>query len=324
MAWFAPSNWFVPMLSNGLRAAGIAAPDGAEWSPALAASVMDFQRRQRLTADGIPGKNTWQQLGPSLGPLTADKAKTIMQAALELRANAYQLAIWAHGLDESTPTWASRNKIALLEILQQFDEWMQASGARAALWRWSWPDGRIPDGFPTYEGVTPRVEGAWIQEVGVLPLLVAAPPMLAGGVGGAAVTTAIVNTIGAAAAAAGAAWLGVKLATWATAEAPAAPDVETSSSTWVTTAPPVGAEPPPPNTPKNRWDILQNARKMAKRIGALAALLVAVTVSGFGVVATLAGAAAPLVTAAAGAAGSLVWLALAALAAFLAASRRRR
>lgn len=310
------------MLRSGMAAAGVPFPAGDTWAPSMAAAVRTFQTNRRLTADGIPGKNTWHQLGPSLGPITADKARVFLNAALELRGTAYMLAIHSHGIvgGASVAGWAETNKVKLLAILQEFDEWMQRSGARGLMWRWSWPDGVIPPGTPTYDGTSDAMRG----ELGVLPLIVAGPPVLLGSsAGGAAVTAAIVETIGAAAAAAGAAWLGVKLATWATANADAAPDTELPSRSRVTIAPPVGM-PPPPNNPQQEWEFLRSLRYFAKRIGALAAMIVAVLVSGFGVVASLAGAAVPVVTAAAGAAGALFWLGLAAIAAFLAAGKRRR
>lgn len=308
------------MLRSGMAAAGVPFPDGAEWTPAMGAAVRTFQASRRLTPDGIPGKNTWHQLGPSLGPVTADKAKLFLGAAFALRSEAYMLAMHCHGLTAGAvaATWADTEKVKVLSILREFDEWLQTSGGSALMWRYSWPDGVIPDGMPTYDGSALR------GELGLLPLVVAGPPvLLTASAGGAAVAAAVVETIGAAAAAAGAAWLGVKMATWAMSASDSAPAAELESRTRVTIAPPVGV-PPPPNTPQQEWEFRRSLRELAKRIGALAAMIVAVLVSGFGVVATLAGAAAPVVTAAAGAAGALFWVGLAALAAFIAARGKRR
>lgn len=331
MAWTPSDSWFVPFLRGGLRKAGVTVSDSGPWNPELASAVKTYQGSKGLTKDGIPGPNTWQALGPALGPMTVLKAEEAVKAAITLRYMAYMAAIHAHGAGSAAAqAWSSAYSVQLLTILETFDVWMQQSGAAALLWKYSWPEDKIPPGYPTYDGASPGIDPKKSKRrlgaVGFLPLVVAGPPMLAGGSAAAGViATAIVKTIGAGAAAAGAAWLGVKLVQWSTAATDSAPTVEETSETTTVTAPPAGASPPPPSSPKNRFTLRNNLRYFVKTVGKLAAMVVAVLVGGFGVVATLTTAAGPLVVAAAGAAGGVLWLGLAALVAFiLGASKRKR
>ena len=331
MPWAPSDSWFVPFLRGGLRKAGVTVSDSGPWNPELASAVKTFQGSKGLTKDGIPGPNTWQALGPALGPMTALKAEEAVKAALTLRGWAYMTAIHAHGSPSAAAqAWSSANTVQLLTILEKFDVWMQQSGAAALLWKYSWPEDKIPPGYPTYDGgspgIDPKKSKRRLGAVGFLPLVLAGPPMLVGaGTAGGMVATAIVKTIGAGAAVAGAAWLGVKLTQWATATADSAPTIEETSDTQTVTAPPVGASPPPPSSPKGFFSLRKSLREFVKLVGKVAAMVVAVLVGGFGVVATLTTAAGPLVVAAAGAAGGVLWLGLAALVAFiLGASKRER
>lgn len=331
MAWTPAGDFFLPFLRGGLQASGYAVADTGPWDSALAAAVKKYQKDKGLTPDGIPGANTWRALGPKLGPVTNLKAQQFLVGALKLRSMSYCLAIHAHGLTSpDAKAFDSKYTVKLLQILEQWDVWLQRSGARALLWRYSWPDDKVPAGYPTYDDAPAspgtRPEGHKIRrpgELGFLPLVVAGPPMLAGAsAAGAAVTTAVVNTIGAAAAAAGAAWLGVKIGQWIQAAKDDAPATVEESSTRITIAPPADG-PPPPSSPKQDFTLRESLKKYTEMVAKLAAMLVAVLVVGFGIVATLVTAGAPLVTAAAGAAGGLFWLALAAAAAFFGAKRKR-
>jgi len=321
-------------LRGGLQASGIAVADTGPWDGELESAVKKFQKNKGLSVDGIPGANTWRALGPKLGPVTNLKAEQFLVGALDLRNICYMLAILAHGqTNPEAKAWDAKHTVKLLTILEQWDVWLQRSGARALLWKYSWSDGKIPAGFPTYEdtpappaGVDPK--GLKIRrpgaELGFLPLVVAGPPLLGvSGAAGTAITAAVVNTIGAAAAAAGAAWLGVTIGKWIQTARDDAPDIVETSNTTVTIAPPVDGA-PPPKAPKTPWSLRESIKKYAGWIAKAAAMLVAVLVAGFGIVATLVTAGAPLVTAAAGAAGGLFWLALAATAAFLFGAKRKR
>lgn len=332
MAWNPGTDFFVPFLRGGLQASGIAVADDGPWNGELESAVKKFQKDKGLTQDGIPGANTWRALGPKLGPMTDNKAAQAMQGALQLRTWAYILAIHAHGSKSpEAVAWDAKHTVKLLTILETWELWLQRSGARALLWRYSWPDDKVPAGYPTYSdtpaapGTSP--EGRKIRrpgEMGFLPLVVAGPPLLAGaGAAGAAVTTAVINTIGAAAAAAGAAWLGVKIGQWAVAARDDAPTIVETSTQRITIAPPADGA-PPPSTPKQDFTLRETLKKYAELVAKIAAILVAVLVAGFGVVATLVTAAGPLVVAAAGAAGGLFWLALAAAAAFIFGAKKRR
>ena len=331
MSWTPANNWFIPFLRGGLRNSGMTAvSDDGGWTPALVGQLKQFQKSKGLDQDGIPGANTWRALGPYLGPMTVLKSEAAIEAALTLRTYAYMTAIHAHGSARTdTQAWGSRHTVALLTILEKFDHWMHQSGAAALLWRYSWPDDKVPAGYPTYDGAPApgdaKKSSYKVGELGLLPLVVAGPPLLAGGSAAAGlVAAAIVKTVGAAAAAAGACWLGVKLAQWAESAVDTAPKVEEESSTTVTIAPPPPPAPPPPSSPKQGITLRRDLWWFVKRVGQLAAMLVGVLVAGFGVVATLTTAAAPLVTAAAGAVGGLFWLALAAAAAFIVGAKRRR
>lgn len=332
MAWDPGSDFFLPFLRGGLQASGISVADEGPWDASLSAAVKQFQKSKGLTQDGIPGANTWRALGPKLGPMTDNKAAQAMRGALQLRGWAYLLAIHAHGSKSPAAiAWDAKHTVKLLTILETWELWLQRSGARALLWRYSWPDDKVPAGYPTYDdlpaspGTSP--EGQKIRrpgELGFLPLVVAGPPLLAGaGAAGTAVSTAVINTIGAAAAAAGAAWLGVKIGQWAQSARDDAPDTIETSDQPVVIAPPKDG-PPPPKPPKQFFTLRETLKKWATLVAKAAAMLVAVLVAGFGVVATLVTAGAPLVTAAAGAAGSLFWLALAAAAAFFYRAKKRK
>jgi hypothetical protein len=334
MAWNPGSEFFVPFLRGGLQASGVSVSDDGPWNGELESAVKKFQKNKGLTPDGIPGPNTWRALGPKLGPVTDLKAQEFIRGALDLRTKAYILAIHAHGSKSpEAKTWDAKHTVKLLTILEQWDIWLQRNGARALLWKYSWTDGKIPPGFPTYDDTPALPAGASPKdlkirrpgaELGFLPLVVAGPPMLAGaGAAGGAVATAVVNTIGAAAAAAGAAWLGVTIGKWIQTARDDAPDIVETSNTTITIAPPVDGA-PPPRSPKQPWSLRESLKKFAEWVAKAAAMLVAVLVAGFGIVATLVTAGAPLVTAAAGAAGGLFWLALAAAAAFLFGAKRKR
>lgn len=307
--------WWTPLATDALQRAGASAsplPEGFQWTPQHVKATKAFQKMARLAQDGDPGPNTIRELRAVVGPLTITgpvAAKCLSQVLHQTSVLLASVYLASTTSDE----WAKVYGPKLVTIANDF----------ANAW-----DDKCPEATTrlfTY-AMTPEQKAAWLPEaggaeVGVAPL--AAPLLIAAWSEAAAVAAAEVTVaaLGAAVTVASAAWLADRVKGWIIDAAPTAPESMTAKG-QVKIAPPahlsrIGSPPPPKFDFDWTGSPIKSLLKYAAKFFALA---LAWLVGAAGVVASLFG---PVVTAAAGVAGSLFWILLAALGAFLASRKRR-
>lgn len=288
---YGEAEWWIPVAYKALKSAGFSPPSAPEWTPTWKAEFKKFQKAKGLTADGIPGPNTWRQLQPTMPVLDEGWARRILIAAMHHRDSINIMAVTCIATDQKPEAGKK-----LLAVLAEWHDWLDKKGARKTLWK---DAGGDPD----------KVEG----EVGVLPAIVIAGPLMISEGAAAIAAGQVVATVGAAAAAAGAAWLAAK--TIAILTKYDWDDIEISAEGTAVTAPPA-ATPIPPTPPRNEFSFRQSLKYWRGTILAGCGIMLAILTQGWGVVASLLPLAAAAATAAGGGAALLLLLLLAFLAAF--------
>jgi hypothetical protein len=311
--------WWTTLATDALQRAGASAsplPAGQTWTEKHSKAAKAFQRMARLTPDGDPGPNTVRELRAVVGPMPASDKVAAECLAQVVQAAGMTLLFLLVCAAKGEP-WAAEHGPAFMEICNDFgNAWDdKCPAATKALFFHRMSEAQRAE----WEAATKTPA---TDDVGALPL--AAPLLLAGAEISAASAAAEVTVaaLGAGVALSAAAWLAEKTKGWLTVAQPTAPESVKAKGT-IRIAPPASMSrvgtPPPPRLDFDYKDV--PVRKLLKGFVRWMVLTLAWLIGGIGTVATLFG---PLVTAAAGAAGAMFWLALAAIAAFFAARRRKR
>jgi hypothetical protein len=286
--------------SSGGKAWPLVSPAGTTDYADIRAQVAAFQKANSLTVDGDAGSNTCARLAAvgAFGQLDGAKAIAITRAGIQLYNYALITAIW----NESEQ---------LASIARTWGNWLHAA---AAAGRAKMPDvqrAKLAASSQTVEVAATsksKVDAtATVSRVGFAPAIAiglvaeSAAPALA---------AEVVAGVGYVAAAAATAWAAVTMANVAK---PRTKDQPKDKSISTTTP----IEHPVPGGPnQSKWDFKGDPSYWWKKLAALCAAIIAVVVSGLGVVATLlpvAGAAAATGLQVAIAAGGLLLVLLFAL-----------